>query len=124
MKAAESNTIFTEELYDLRYETVVAIPKELQSLTVDQIQLLTKILASVKLSIDGITILQIPEVNLEKLSVLKTKRILSFGCTPLKNISYYTLETINGIKVIQADALSELDDNRKKSLWNALKQGF
>jgi DNA polymerase III psi subunit len=124
MKALEANTIFTEELYQLNNPVLVIIPTRWNELKSDHIVLLSKILGSVKLSLEGVTILTMPEIDFTIISTYNPKWILSFGSKVPENIKPYSPESLIGYRIIQSDSFAALDDTKKKSLWGALKQEF
>lgn len=124
MKALEANTLFTEELYVVKSTVVVIIPTPWSEVHADHILLLSKILGSVKLQLQGVTILTMPTIDFEIVKMYKPNWILSFGSKVPETIKPYSPESYNGFKIIQSDALPALDETKKKGLWSALKLGF
>lgn len=124
MSSAPQQFIYNEELYKLPQKTIVLIPVSWETVPEDQVILLGKILGSVKLSLAGVQILCHEKVDLQKLQVFNPSLIISFGTTLHPKSEFYTATEVNGIRVIQSDALGSLDDAKKKSLWNALKLAF
>jgi hypothetical protein len=86
--------------------------------------LLTKILGSVKISIDSVLIVSAQKLSEKILGVYKPDKVLMFGVSPETDLKSYERQTLNGVAMIKADDLSLLDDAKKKSLWIAMKQMF
>jgi hypothetical protein len=124
VRKAEADQIFAEELYLLQKKVLVLIPAPWQSILPEHVQLLGKILASVKLSIDGVIVLHYPKIDLDSLLVYNPKCILSFGTALTPPCKTFVVEEVQGIQIIQAEAFESMDDLKKKSLWIALKQAF
>lgn len=86
--------------------------------------LLTRILGSVRLTPDAVSIRHLPVVSVESLRTFSPGKVLIFGSAIQPDIPTYENNFISGVAVVKADDLSQLDDSRKKSLWIALKQMF
>lgn len=124
MSSAPQQFIYTEELYSLPQRVIVLIPVSWETVPEDQVVLLGKILGSVRLSLAGAQILCREKVDLSELKVFNPSAVISFG-TALKPASeLYTASETDGIRIIQSEPLSSLNDATKKSLWNALKAAF
>jgi len=124
MKKAEADQIFTEELYRLPEKVLVILPAPWEALTSDQVLLLSKILGSVKLNLDGVQVLHHTEIELSSLIVNNPSYILSFGTRLIPECKPFSYEIVDDMTIIQSEALEFLDDSKKKSLWLALKQAF
>ena len=116
--------LYQEELYTITGKVVVVIDKEWTSVSENEKALLAKILGSVKQSLESVQIINKTILSLNSLQFLSPSKILVFGTKLEDDLKPYESGALNGISVIKADALSELDDNRKKSLWLALRQMF
>lgn len=116
--------LFGEDLYVLPQKTVVVIPTLWEALPEEEIALLGKILTSVHTSLDAVSVISSPTLTAEVLTSLATKRAVLFGSVMTPAIPPYTATTLGTAAVIQADALSALDDARKKQLWKSLKEVF
>ena len=102
--------------------------------TDNDLSLLSKILAAVKLDLENVALVRVDEnidENLEAITKFDSLKIISFGAGTVKNQlldihSKYAPTTIGGHTVIISDKLSELDQNQelKKRLWNTLKEIF
>lgn len=116
--------IYTEELYQLPNRVIVLLPVPWAALSEDDVVLLRKILASVRVSLESVQIITNPEINVSSLRIFNPSLVVAFGTqfTPAVT-SYQSLEQ-DGVRLIQSDSLSQLDDVKKKNLWNALKQAF
>lgn len=124
MSAASTQFIYTEELYKLPGRVIVLLPVPWETLSDDQVTLLGKILNSVRLSLAGVQILCREKADVHELNVFNPSVIISFGTAVNLKIEPYTPGEVDGIRIILSDALNKLDDTKKKSLWNALKQAF
>lgn len=124
MNKVEAEQIFTEELYRLPGKTLVLLPLPWHTVQPNEVLLLSKILGSVRLSLDAVQVISLAEADVESLKIYNPSHVLSFGCRLTPNTKPFTTETINGVCIVQSDALSNLDDPKKKSLWVALKQAF
>ena len=124
MRKAEADQIFTEELYRLPGKVLVLIPKPWESYAPADVLLLSKILGSVKQSLDSVQVVCHGETDIESISIYGPSHVLSFGCSITPKSQPFTAEIIKGIHVVQSESLEMLDDAKKKSLWVALKQAF
>ncbi len=113
---------FTEDLYSIPGKVLVLLPHSWSSLSSNEIELLTKILGSVKLKIAHVQILAKETSDLTDLNVYNPRMILSFGCKIKQVKTPYQVTDWNGVNVIEADALLALDEPKKKQLWVALQE--
>ena len=116
--------LFQEDLYSFTTPIIVILPKDWESYTDEDEKLLTKILTSVKVDINAVQIIVLPTVDLSALHIYSPARVLIFGAEATENISLYESTAAQGFMVIRADHLDLLDDQKKKSLWTALRQMF
>ena len=65
-----------------------------------------------------------PSVDFESLLVYSPARVLVFGSDTREEIGLYEETPAQGFIVIRADDLRDLDEPKKKKLWNALRQMF
>ena len=116
--------LYQEELYVVRSRTLVLINKEWNEFTEEQRILLSKILASVKLSLSSVQVLKRGDLSVSDLMSLNPQRVISFGVqiSPIQKL--YEFVPLDGIPIIVSDALDQLDDLKKKNLWVALRQMF
>lgn len=124
MSETSTQFIYTEELYKIPSRTIVLLPIPWETLTEEQVTLLGKILGSVRLSIAGVQIVCREKADVHEFDILNPSVIISFGTLLNPKIDSYTLGEVDGIRIIQSDILSALDDIKKKNLWGALKQAF
>lgn len=124
MNTLETEYIFTENLYQIKGKVLVLIPNSWSLQSNQDISLLSRILGSIKLSIDTVQIVSATEISLNELNNYNPSAILAFGVTFTPTIKPYSAEVINGITLIWAEKLADLDEAKKKNLWNALKEGF
>jgi len=64
------------------------------------------------------------EFSLDEFSVLAPKRILAFGSSLKSSNRLYETISNGETSVIVSESLDQLDDDKKKSLWTALKVMF
>lgn len=123
MTAHPLSHMFQEELYRFSPPVVVVLSRPWTSYSTEEQALLQKILTSVKTDIRAVQIMSQPSVKLEALPLNRTAKVLVFG-SAASEIPPYQEVTAHGFKVIRGDDLSELNDEKKKSLWLALRQMF
>jgi DNA polymerase III psi subunit len=116
--------IFREELYRIKSLPTVVLTKTWSEISETEKELLSKILAALKLSLDKVQIHYQPELNLATLPV-KPERVIYFGALPA-GLSYYELIQTHNLALVSAEDLTILQANEaaRKRLWNALKQLF
>ncbi|HYG01085.1 MAG TPA: hypothetical protein VD927_01515 [Chryseosolibacter sp.] len=117
--------LFQEDIYRISTPLLVVLPKPWNHILEEELALLTKILGSVKLSIGSVNIQTFERITPDKLASLRPGKVLIFGSVVEDvTLNPYEKVVIMDIPVIKADDLSQLDDQKKKSLWIALKQMF
>lgn len=116
--------LFHEDLYHLPPRPLMVIlSKDWDQYTAADKTLLTKILGAVKLDLASVQVITEKQLSLAKLSTLATPKVLVFGAS-LEEVKPYENNQAQGFSVIKADDLSTLDDAKKKSLWQALRNMF
>ena len=85
--------------------------------------LLSRILGSVKLNLASVQIITQDTLSLTSLNSYRPSKILVFGSAS-HGINPYEATQVQGFSVLKADDLQQLDEAKKKSLWNALKNLF
>ena len=114
-------SLFPEEVYSVTPPVNVLIGTPWDELRDDHRQLLSKILQSVKLSLEKVRIIQQASPDL---SVLKEKpgRIIAF-VNPPRGLALYEVIETGEASVVFSDPLEKLnaDDDAKRKLWNTLK---
>jgi hypothetical protein len=116
--------LFQEDLYVLPPKVTVILARPWSDYATEQRTLLSKILASVKLSMAGVQIISSGSFDIKSIPSQSTSNILIFGSRTEPSITPYQLNQAQGFSVIKADDLNELDDQKKKNLWVALKAMF
>ena len=124
MNATSLSHLYQEDLFYFSTPLVIILPKPWESYQEDEYKLLQKILTSVKIDINAVQIVVQPSVDLETLQIYSPARVLIFGSEVTQEISFYQATPAQGFTVIRADDLTQLDDQKKKNLWNALRQMF
>lgn len=117
-------SLYTEELYLPLPKTTVVIPTPWIKVSEQERLLLSKILGSVKLSLDSVRIIEQPQFNLSTW-VEKPKKVICFSPAPSALSKYEVIEA-EGTSMVLSNPITELipDDASKRKLWLALKQLF
>ena len=116
--------LYHEDLYQLRDSILILVDKPWEQLRDEDKTLLSKILGSVKLSMDKVQVLHRSTISLEELIRYQPSKIISFGVTLQENTELYTVINQQGLSFINSEGLASLTDASKKRLWGALKQLF
>ena len=119
--------LYQEELYNLGPKVLVIIPLPWDTLPEADQLLLSRILGSVKRTLASVQVLTLKEAETDDLHMYRPSTIIAFG-SPLK-VSGKTIQPYKSFRqdqvvVLQADSLDQLDDSKKKNLWNTLKEMF
>ena len=123
-QAAVFGNLYPEELYQIPSRVLIVLSKNWEDLSADEISVLTKILAAVKLRLDSVQIVSRTEFTIEDFQTFSPSKILAFGATLKTPANPYESLSIQGTALVMADALHLLDDAKKKALWLALRQMF
>ncbi|HMG94616.1 MAG TPA: hypothetical protein VK589_31370 [Chryseolinea sp.] len=119
--------LYQEELYKLGPKVLVIIPLPWDTLSEADQLLLSKILASVKRTLASVQVLTLSEVETDDLLFYNASKIIVFGSSLKvsgKSILPYQSFRHDQASVLWADSLDQLDETKKKNLWNALKDMF
>lgn len=119
--------LYQEDLYDLGPKVLVIIPQHWDGCSESDQLLLSKILASVKRSLASVQIMALSEADTDDLLIYRPSRIIALGSTIKvagKSIQSYQPFRHDQFVVLQADSLGQLDDSKKKILWNSLRDIF
>ncbi|MCU0357235.1 MAG: hypothetical protein MUE95_06625 [Cyclobacteriaceae bacterium] len=115
---------FNEELYALPSRLLVLLPAAWKQIPRVELDLLTKILNSVRESPGTIQVLTTQAISIHQLEQLGPKVVLAFGVSVEGVDTFYSVSHKAAFSIIQSHALSELDETRKKQLWSALRSLF
>jgi hypothetical protein len=124
LSTAVYENLYQEELYNIRTSLLVVLNREWNTITEDEKTLLSKILGSVRVSPASTQILARPTLSINSLKTLSPAKVIVFGSVLDEAVTPYQNHSVDGVSVIKADDLSQLDDVKKKNLWLALKQMF
>jgi hypothetical protein len=116
--------LYTEELYQVPSKVIVVVPKPWKEITEDERMVLSKMLVAVKLSMAHVHVVSRAQFAIEDFHAFPPQKVLAFGSAFNASSKLYEHLSVNGTSVILADALEQLDDTKKKSLWQALRQMF
>ncbi len=114
-------TTYPEEIFLLKHQPVVIINEPWEKLGAKEREQLNKIITALRLSVDSISILSNPILNIASLKG-KAERVIYFGELPAGVARYEVLES-EGVSFICSESLTELvtNDSAKKQLWIALR---
>ena len=117
--------LYSEELYAIPGPSVtVVIPCAWQDLKEPEVNLLEKILGSVKLSPGKVCIVTAPVFEMDRAAEREASKYIVFGSAVRPEIACYKKTVQGKAMVVCADMLHQLDDAKKRSLWLALKELF
>jgi hypothetical protein len=119
-----SQFLYQEDLYSIPAPVLVVVPRPWHNILDSDKALLAKILGSVRVNVDSVTILSQEKVSLDSVKAFKPRKVLLFGSQFSNGGSLYEHIVVDDVSVICADDFAQLDDGKKKSLWIALKQMF
>jgi DNA polymerase III psi subunit len=117
-------SLYAEELYYPAPKTTVVIATAWNKVAEEERQLLSKILGSVKLSLESVRIVEQTQFNLSSWTE-KPKKLICFSPAPNALAKHEVIE-VEGTSLVLSNSLTELipDDATKRKLWLALKQLF
>ncbi len=125
MEALPLESLYSEELYKIRKKVIIIISRPWKEIADEQKLLLEKILGAVKLNLAAVQIIQSKEFNIEDFKAYGPPScIISFGATVKGPFKKYEQFYVQETSILIADELIELDDEKKRHLWMALKQLF
>ena len=118
------DSIYTEELYNIAPQPTIILTKPWAEVHPPEREQLSKILLALKLSLERVTILYQPKLDLASLRV-KPERVIYFGPLPA-GLSHYEYIEAQGVALVASEDLEQLltNDSARKKLWTALKQLF
>jgi len=117
-------SLYQEELYALPSRMLIILSKPWEEHSEDERTVLSKMITAVRLSMASVQIIIRKDFSIEDLAPLAPGKVLALGSQLKSSPKTYEHISLNGISVIAADAISNLDDLKKKNLWIALKQMF
>ena len=117
-------TTFSEELFQIKFKPIVVINEGWNKLDDKERELLTKIISALRISIDAITIVTRPGLDVTYFQQ-KTNHLLYFGILPA-GVSYYEVLQSGDLSFICSESLAQLVDNEqaRKQLWQGLRKLF
>ncbi|HCZ36308.1 MAG TPA: hypothetical protein DHV26_10335 [Cytophagales bacterium] len=118
------HAIYTEEIYSIALQPTVILTKPWAEVTLGEREQLSKILTALKLSLERVTILYQPKLDLAAL-IIKPERVIYFGPLPA-GLTHYEFIEAQGVALVASEGLDQLltNDPARKKLWAALKQLF
>jgi len=122
--AAALESLFNEDLYQLPPRVLIILAEPWEEVSEDSRTLVAKILSSVRLSLPVVHIITRSDFSVDDLAAFAPTRIISFGSVFKSAHKPYENTVVGNTSVIVADRLVQLDDAKKKSLWQALRVMF
>jgi len=116
--------LYQEDLYQITDSILILVDKPWEELREEDKTLLSKILGSVKLSMDKVHVMHRSATSLQELLPYQPSKLISFGVNLAEGTELYKCLSSQNISFICSEPLSSLNDVTKKSLWGALKQLF
>jgi hypothetical protein len=116
--------LYQEDIYSITDSILIVLDKPWKEVSEEERVLLSKILGSVKLSLDKVQLVHAADTTLDSLKVYQPSKIISFGVTLSGAHELYKHHVSGNTSFILAESLHKLDDVSKKSLWMALKHAF
>ena len=115
---------YPEEVFQIKPRPVVVINEAWSKLGDNERQLLTKIISALRISIDAVTIVSQPVLDVSQY-YHKASHLIYFGKLPA-GVTYYDVLQSGDLSFICAENLSQLVDNEpaRKLLWQGLKKLF
>jgi DNA polymerase III psi subunit len=115
---------YQEEIFQIRLRSVVVINEAWDKLGLKEHELLTKIISALRISIDAVTMVSQPGLDVTHFHN-KTNQLIYFGKLPA-GVSYYEVLQSGNLSFICAESLTQLVDNEpaRKQLWQGLKKLF
>ncbi len=117
-------SLYSEELYQPALKITVVLATAWNKITDDERLLLSKILGSVKLSLESVRIIEQAQFNLSTW-IEKPKQVICFSPAS-DGLAKHEVIEVDGTSLVLSNTLGELipDDASKRKLWLALKQLF
>jgi len=117
-------TTYPEEIFQFQPRPTVIINEPWDKLGEKERELLSKIISALKISIDSITIVSKPTLDITSFTG-KTHQVIYFGNLPTGVSRYEVLES-GDLSFICSESLAQLLDNEaaRKQLWAGLKRLF
>ena len=117
-------TTFQEEIFQIKQKPIVVINETWEELGDKERELLTKIISALKISIDAITVVSQPTLQITSY-YNKTNKLIYFGELPSGVLHYEMLES-GDVSFICSESLTQLIDNEpaRKQLWQGLRRLF
>ncbi len=117
-------TIFQEDIYSIPSPLLIILSKPWAELSEAEIDTLSKMLKAIKLSLASVQVIVRQEFNINELAVFAPSRVLAFGASLTTPFNHYENINSEGVAIIISESLDQLDDQKKKSLWTALRVMF
>jgi DNA polymerase III psi subunit len=124
MNQEQLEATYQEDIFQIKPKPIVVINERWEKLGDKERELLTKIIAALRMSLDAITIVSQPTLKISSF-LGKTKRLIYFGELPA-GVAYYEVLESGEISFVCSENLSQLIDNEeaRKQLWQSLRKLF
>jgi DNA polymerase III psi subunit len=118
------STTYQEEIFQIKEKPIVVINVTWEQFGSKERELLTKIISALKISIDSITVISQPTLQITSYHN-KTNKLIYFGELPV-GVSHYEMLESGDLSFICSESLTQLIDNEtaRKQLWQGLRKLF
>ena len=116
--------LYQEEIYKIAPKLLIVIDKQWSEVSIDEIDLLEKILKALKLTLASVQVLTRSEFLPQDFQAFAPDHVIGFGSKLENSERMYEAIQTDGITVVVADALDRLDEVKKRNLWATLRQVF
>ncbi|HYF69717.1 MAG TPA: hypothetical protein VD884_16345 [Ohtaekwangia sp.] len=122
-EASPFENLYQEELYLIPSRVIVVLGKDWETIGEEERTTLIKMMGALKLSLAAVQIITRHDFELDDLHAFSPRQIIALG-SRMKTGALYEHLHEDGVSIVMGDHLDELDDQKKKRLWIALKQMF
>lgn len=122
-EASPFENLYQEELYLIPSRVIIVLGTEWETVGEEERTTLIKMMGALKLSLAAVQIITRQEFELEDLQPFSPRQIIALGSRTKTGTLYEHMHQ-DGVSIVIADHLHDLDDQKKKRLWIALKQMF
>ncbi len=115
-------TVFTEELYNLPKPLAIAIDRPWNAISKTEIEFLSKIASSIKLSLAQVQIIDSLHLSFQQ-EITKPDKMIGFGIA-IPGAAHYELVSLPPTRLVLAHSLPHFmgDESLKKKFWIAFQQ--
>lgn len=116
--------LYHEELYMIPSSVLFVLPEAWEALPESDVTTLTKMIGALRLSMASVRIITQQQFSIADLAAYAPSQVIALGAVCHDSPAPYQVVHIGNTALVVAEALHQLDDAKKKTLWLALKQMF